>query len=252
MTLEQRYQIFELLSAGQTQCKIADQLGIHKSTVSRELARNSDGRSGAYRPEQAQRKRDERQKSKPKKRRFTVGIEAYVKGKLEMDFSPEQIAGEAKRHGIECVCAERIYQYVWTDKKRGGRLYCPLRTKGKKYAKRGSLKGKRGQIKDRVDIDQRPRIVEQKQWVGDMDLVIGKNHKGALLTINDRATGMLKMGYVESKEAAAVQAKAVELLADWNRTADAGTPSHRHNRQCGAARAERSLPTIRKSPKPWK
>ena len=36
----------------------------------------------------------------------------------------------------------------------------------------------------------------------EMDLVIGKNHKGALLTINDRATGMLKMGYVESKEAA--------------------------------------------------
>jgi IS30 family transposase len=136
---------------------------------------------------------------------------------LEKDLSPEQIAGEARRQGVECACAERIYQYVWADKKSGGQLYRHLRTKGKKYAKRGSLKGKRGQIKDRVDIDKRPQIVEQKQRVGDMemDLVIGKNHKGALLTINDRATGMLKMGYVESKEAAVVQAKAVELLADW-------------------------------------
>jgi IS30 family transposase len=217
LTLEQRYQISDLLVAGQSQGKIADQLGVNKSTVSRELARNSDGRSGVYRPELAQRKRDERQKAKPKKKRFTAAVEDYVKGKLEKDLSPEQIAGEARRQGVECACAERIYQYVWADKKSGGQLYRHLRTKGKKYAKRGSLKGKRGQIKDRVDIDKRPQIVEQKQRVGDMemDLVIGKNHKGALLTINDRATGMLKMGYVESKEAAVVQAKAVELLADW-------------------------------------
>ena len=217
MTLEQRYQISDLHGTGHSQGKIADQLGVHKSTVSRELSRNRDGRSGAYRPELAQRKREERQKAKPKKKRFTAAIKEYVKGKLENDFSPEQIVGEAKRQGVDCVCAERIYQHVWADKKSGGRLYRHLRTKGKKYAKRGGLKGKRGQIKDRVDIDQRPQIVEQKQRVGDveMDLVIGKNHKGALLTINDRATGMLKMGYVESKEAAVVQAKAVELLAEW-------------------------------------
>ena len=217
LTLEQRYQISDLLCAGHSQGKIAEQLGIHKSTISRELSRNSDGRSGAYRPNLAQRKSQERQKSKPKRKRFTAAMEAYVRDKLEKDLSPEQIAGEAKRQGVDCVCAERIYQYVWADKKRGGLLYRRLRTKGKKYAKRGSLKGKRGQIAGRVDIDQRPQIVEQKQRVGDveMDLVIGKDHKGALLTINDRATGMLKMGYVESKEAAVVQAKAVELLADW-------------------------------------
>ena len=47
-----------------------------------------------------------------------------------------------------------------------------------------------------------------------------------LLTINDRATGMLKMAILESKEAALVQAKAVELLADWNRTADAAVFAH--------------------------
>ena len=231
LTLGQRYQISDLLGAGHSQGKIAEHLGIHKSTVSRELSRNSDGRNGAYRPGLAQRKRDERQRAKPKRKRFTATVEAYVKGKLEKDLSPEQIAGEAKRQGVECTSAERIYQYVWADKKRGGRLYRHLRTKGRKYAKRGSLKEKRGQIKDRVDIDQRPGIVEQKQRVGDveMDLVIGKNHKGALLTINDRATGMLKMGYVESKEAAVVQAKAVELLTDWNRTAEAVTSPYHHH-----------------------
>lgn len=108
MTLDQRYQISDLHGAGHSQGKIADQLGVHKSTVSRELARNSDGRSGAYRPELAQRKRDERQKAKPKKKRFTAAVEAYVKAKLEKDLSPEQIAGESRRYGVECVCVERI------------------------------------------------------------------------------------------------------------------------------------------------
>jgi len=103
-----------------------------------------------------------------------------------------------------------------------------MRTKGKRYAKRGSIKGKRGQIIGRVDIEQRPAVVEEKQRVGDleMDLIIGQGHSGVLLTINDRATGMLKMAILEIKEAALVQAKAVELLADWNRTADAAISSH--------------------------
>ena len=215
--MEQRYKISSLLDAGHSRGKVAEHLGVHKSTVSREVLRNCDGRNGTYRPELAQRKSDERQKAKPKRKRFTATVEQYVVSKLKQDFSPEQITGKARLQGVDCVCAERIYQHVWADKKQGGRLYRHLRTKGKKYAKRGSLNGKRGQIIGRVDIGQRPQIVEQKQRLGDveMDLVIGKNHKGALLTINDRATGMLKMGYVESKEAAIVQAKAVELLTDW-------------------------------------
>jgi|GEM_PF-290588 hypothetical protein len=144
-------------------------------------------------------------------------IEAHVRQKLEADYSPEQIVGDAARKGIECVSHERIYQLVWDDKKQGGRLYRHMRTKGKRYAKRGSEKGKRGQIVGKVDIDQRPDIVEENQRVGDleMDLVIGRGHSGVLLTINDRATGMLKMGILPSKAAALVQAKAVELLADW-------------------------------------
>ncbi len=92
-----------------------------------------------------------------------------------------------------------------------------LETKGKKYKKRGHLKDKRGLIIGRVDISERPKIVEKKSRLGDLeiDLVIGKNHKGALLTINDRASGILFMGKVESKEASAIQQKTIELLKDW-------------------------------------
>lgn len=217
LSLEQRYHISALRQTKHSLGVIAEQIGCCKSTVSRELRRNCDGRNGDYKPELAQRKTDQRHKVKAKKKRFTVSVEHHVKERLEADYSPEQIAGNAALTGIECVCAERIYQYVWADKKRGGRLYRHLRTKGKRYAKRGGLNGKRGQIVGRVDIEKRPSIVEQKKRVGDleMDLVVGRGQSGVLLTINDRATGMLKMAHLENKEAALVQAKAVEILADW-------------------------------------
>jgi len=134
-----------------------------------------------------------------------------------VDYSPEQIVGICKKEGLECVSIERIYQFIWNDKRNGGRLHHHLRSKGTRYQKRGHLKGNRGQIVGRVDIDQRPSIVERKERIGDLeiDLVIGKNHKEALLTINDRATGVLKMTKVKSKEAEVIERKTIELLQDW-------------------------------------
>ncbi len=216
MTLEQRYEISALVKTNHSLDQIAEQIGCSKSTVSRELSRNCDKRDGSYWPDLAQRKTAARHKAKTKKRRLTASVEAYVRQKLESYHSPEQIVGHAARKGIECVSHERIYQFVWDDKKQGGKLYRHMRTRGERYAKRGSAKGKRGQIVGRVDIDQRPAVVEQKQRVGDveMDLVIGRGHSGVLLTINDRATGMLKMAILDGREAALVQAKAVELLTD--------------------------------------
>ena len=115
------------------------------------------------------------------------------------------------------VSAERIYQYIWKDKKTGGKLYKYLRTKGKRYTKRGDSRCSRGQIRNRVDIDQRPEIVEAKDRFGDLeiDLVIGKGHRQALLTINDRATGVLFMSKVRSKEAQVIKEATMELLKDW-------------------------------------
>lgn len=115
------------------------------------------------------------------------------------------------------ICIESIYQYIWKDKCKGGILYKKLRTLGKGYRKRSHLKDNRGFISVRVDIDKRPAIVDAKQILGDLeiDLVIGKNHKGALLTINDRSAGMLFMGKVENKVASTIEAKTIELLSDW-------------------------------------
>lgn len=217
LTIEQRYEIATLRSQGFSMSKIGGFIGRDKSVISRELSRNSDQRNNVYKAKLAQSKASIRQHDKVKKIRFTEQIKARVIHLLEEDFSPEQIVGYCSDKNFECVSIERIYQFIWSDKKKGGQHYKHLRTKGKRYAKRGALKGSRGIIKDRVGIENRPLVVEEKQRIGDLeiDLVIGKNHKGALLTINDRASGVLKMAKINSKESQEIQEKLIELLMDW-------------------------------------
>ena len=214
ITQEQRYTIEVLLARGESITNIAKAIGKHKSVVSREIARNKDMRSGKYKADLAQRKYEKRQKEKPKKIHFTQEVKEKVDELLKEDYSPEQIAGYCKKEGIESVSHERIYQYVWKDKKHGGELYKHLRRHGRRYRKRGNKKDTRGIIKDRVDIDQRPQIVEKKERFGDLeiDTIIGKNHKGAIVTINDRASGYLWMKKVDNRTAEQVAEAVISLL----------------------------------------
>lgn len=217
LTLEQRYTIEVLRTQNYSQKKIAEVIGKNKSVISRELSRNCDKRNTVYRAVLANKKCLERHKTKNKKIQFTADIQAYVKKQIEDDYSPEQVTGNAKKLGLVCVSHERIYQYIWQDKRQKGELFKHLRTQGKRYRKRGASKDKRGQIVGRNGIENRPKIVEEKTRFGDleMDLIIGKDHKEALLTINDRAAGILKMTKVPSKDALEIEQACVRMLADW-------------------------------------
>lgn len=217
LTQEQRYTISEMKQKGYSQNSIAEVIGKDKSVVSRELSRNCDKRNGEYRHKLAQAKCEKRHKEKSKKVYFSDAVEAYVVSKLNQKYSPEQIVGMALKEGIICVSVERIYQYIWQNKRKGGLLYLNLRTQGKRYRKRGSGKDKRGIIRDRIDISQRPSIVETRDRIGDLeiDTIIGKNHKGAIVTINDRATGMLKMKKLNGKDATELAQETVKILKIW-------------------------------------
>jgi transposase, IS30 family len=217
ITLEQRYTISTMLKKGYTQQAIALMIEKDKSIVSREIRRNMDLRSGEYRYVLAQKKYTQRMVNKPKAVLFTHEVEDYVKGNLEKDYSPEQIVGTAKKNGIVCVSHERIYQYIWKDKKQGGGLYLHLRTEGKRYQKRGNGKERRGSITGRVDISERPPAVDKRDRLGDLeiDTIIGKNHQGAIITINDRATGLLKMIKVKTRKADLVAKKTIKALKKW-------------------------------------
>jgi IS30 family transposase len=216
LTPEERYEISTLKKHGFKDTDIAKSINRNKSTISRELKRNADGRSKEYRADLAQKKTDLRHREKNKHRAFTSQIENTVTYWLKQDYSPEQIKGYADRTNEPCVSHERIYQFVWKDKKSEGTLHKHLRTRGKRYQKRGNKTTGRGLIPNRIPIEQRPQIVEEKSRIGDMemDLIIGKGHKGALLTINDRVTGVLNMAYLPSKEAKDIEKTAIKILED--------------------------------------
>ena len=218
LTLNQRYDIEIGLAKKLNNSQIGNLIGKDRSVISREIKRNSDLRTNSYRAELAHKKAIERQNTKPKKKHWDQPMIDFVITQLNEEHSPEQITGRAKEKGIECVSPESIYKLVWTDKKNGGDLHKQLRNKGKRYRKRGHNKDSRGILVGRVDIDQRPPIVDKKERIGDLeiDLVIGKNHKQALLTINDRVTGMLIMGKVSSKQAIEIEEKTKDLLDDWS------------------------------------
>lgn len=229
LTEEERATIQRMMEQGHQQKVIARAIGRCPSVVCREKARNKDGRSGEYRAALAQRKYEERMNAKPVHVRYTPQMRVRVVALLQRKYSPEQIAGLSRVEGWECVSHERIYQHVWQDKRTGGELHTHLRRRGRRYRKRGAAKDTRGIIPGRVDIAQRPAEVELRERFGDLeiDTLIGKGHQGAIVTINDRATGLLRMFKVARKEAAAVAHGTIDALEPWRKalhtiTADNG------------------------------
>jgi IS30 family transposase len=211
-----RCQIYALKKRNLSQSAIALKLGVDRSTSSREGKRNS-GKRG-YRYKQADKKARERRSDAFIKRikkisGFTL---KFVLSKLKERWSPEQISGTLKKEYRISLCHETIYQYIYQNKRSGGSLYKHLRRQGKKYQKRGARKyAGRGYIKDRVDISERPKIVEKKKRFGDfeVDLIEGtKKGKAVLLTIVDRKTQFLLVEKCPSKHASEVRKAMIKSL----------------------------------------
>ena len=106
----------------------------------------------------------------------------------------------------------RTLLYSIEDKKNGGTLYKKLRRKGKKYNKRVSGKAGRGCIPNRVDIENRPAVVEEKSRIGDWegDTIIGAEHQGAVISYVDRSSKFTILSKVPNKTAELVLHASVE------------------------------------------
>jgi IS30 family transposase len=209
---EQRYQIQSLLQVGTPKKKIAELIGTSVSTVYREIARNQ-GKRG-YSANIAQECCDLRKERYKKKRKWTSSMEKYIINKLtDEQWSPQQIVGQAKLDNIPMVSHERIYQLIRKDKSEGGQLWKHTRH-GLKHRKR-PVSGKQVSIKNKISIDQRPSVVDAKERFGDweIDTIIGKDGKGAILTLTERLTGFLLMEKLpEGKQAEPLAKVAVRLL----------------------------------------
>ena len=212
LTYEQRCQIYALKKRDMSQQVIADTIGVSQSTVSRELSRNSGERG--YRHKQAQETSDDRRMLAAKATKMTPKMIALVESKLQLKWSPEQISGWLLEEREELLSHETIYLHIWVNKRTGGDLFKHLRRKGKSYHPRSKGQAGRGHIKNRVSIDERPVIVDEKGRVGDweIDLVIGKGHSGALVTIVERATSFAVSTRINDKSAHTVTQATIALL----------------------------------------
>ena len=210
LTREQRYQIKALMKERHSQTEIAANIGCHKSTISRELQRNS-GQKG-YRPGQANELAYDRQ-CEAYRSRIAWETWQLVERLLRQDWSPEQISGRLKLEKHASVSHECIYLYVYAEKRRGGTLHQHLRSQ-KKQRKRYSGYIRRGQIPNRTSIDKRPKIVASKGRFGDWeaDTIVGARHKGGILSAVERKSKLTRLRKLATKTAAEMKDNSIELL----------------------------------------
>jgi len=210
----QRYQIEAYLKANYTITQIAMELSVHKSTISRELKRNSKKRS--YSANYAVILAKERKCESYKHHVFDANMKQYINKKLtQYQWSPEQIKGRCDLDNIPMVSIERIYQYIYEDQAKAGDLYKHLRTARRWRKKRLNRKHQRGQIPNRIMIDQRPLEVDTKERFGDweVDTIIGKNHKTAILTATERKSQFELMVKTDGTKAESIRKQMINLLA---------------------------------------
>ena len=212
LTLGLRYQIIAYKQENYSLSKIAELIGVNKSTVSREVKRNSI--NDYYSAEQAQIKAITRNKFKNRYKKLTNKLKLKIGKMLRAGYSPDQLVGRLKKKNVANISYETVYRYIYANQRNGGRLYKSLRHQNKKYTKRSSQYKTRGQIKNRVNISLRPKIVEMKTRFGDfeVDTIIGKDHKGAIVTLVDRKSKYTLMRIVKSKQADVVTQAIIELL----------------------------------------
>jgi IS30 family transposase len=234
LALADRYQIYVLKKSGNGVREIARLLGRTASTISRELKNNS--RWLGYEPGLAHRLSKQRAKEKPIQTPKIRGeLEDYVRQKVGMDWSPEQISGRLKKERQAQVSYSTLYRFIYRDARKGGVLWQHLRTqrKKRKNRKKSILAANFRALKEVRSISKRPQIVEKKKRRGDLerDLICGTKPGAVILTINDRVTRSVKIGWLPTKCSRAVHQMTVRLLKNQQvrtLTNDNGTEFARH------------------------
>jgi transposase, IS30 family len=246
LTREERYELARLREGGLAVRAVAARMGRSPSTISRELARNADPRSGGYQPERAHRLAWERQR-RPKPSRLSqhLVLRAQVQQMLDRRYSPEQVSGRLKvlypGEVAMRVSHETIYQsiYVYPRGELRRELKACLRS-GRAVRRRRGRREMRGRIVDAVPIGQRPAEVEGRVVPGhhEGDLIIGSTaSNSAAGTIVERTTGYLTLLPLPTGRDAASVADAIiehmSALPPWfakTLTWDRGTELAQHQR----------------------
>ena len=190
LTQEPRYQISALRKAGMSLRSIAKEVGCHFSTISRELRRNATGAN--YLPEIAHQLSDHRKKTALKAHKRADKTDTIISESLAIGWSPAAISERLKLEMLpsDQLSHSTIYRRIRDDRLQGGTLYCRLPRFGKVRWKGGKRNTKAGVklIPNRVDITERPQVVDDRTRIGDWegDTIHGQN--AHLVTLVDRTS----------------------------------------------------------------
>jgi IS30 family transposase len=213
ITIEQRYQIYGMLQTGATQATIARKLEVSHTSIGRELRRNQ-GKKG-WRPGQANSLAKARKQGNSNAQKLRAEHWEIIEKLLRQEYSPEQISGRLKVEERFSACPEIIYAHIYQDKSRGGDLYTYLRCQKQRKKRYGSGSEKRGALPGRVGIEERPTVVDSRSRLGDWegDTVIGRKHKGSLVTLTERKSRYTLAEILPDRTALRVQESMTALLA---------------------------------------
>jgi len=212
LSLEERHYIDIELKNKSSLSAIAKALKRSQGTISKEIQRNT-GKRG-YRHKQAHSLALERLSNKQEPTKMTIEMKATIDEMLIFhQWSPQQIAGRLKMEKNISLHHETIYRYLISDKENGGVLYKHLRHSNKTYRKRSSTQGRYVGIPNRIDIDERPEVINNRERIGDWegDLIIGANHKGAIVTLDERKS-KLRLAFPINNKLAHLTTQAIILL----------------------------------------
>lgn len=186
LTQEERYQIHALKRQSISITRIAAELQRDRSTISRELKRNAA--PSGYKAALAHKQARARQCARRNARCFSAEQWRHVDAYLRLYLSPQQCSGRLKLEDAITISTESIYQHAYRDKAQGGDLVSYLRCQKARRKRYASGQERRGVLKNRIGIEQRPAVVDTRSRIGDWegDTVIGEGHQGVLVTLVER------------------------------------------------------------------
>jgi IS30 family transposase len=209
LTFQERELLYRLLKKGKSKTEIAELMGRDRSTIYRELNRNT--RRGGYEPELAQHLADRRRLACRRPRKLDdPDAHEYVRERLNKCWSPDQIAGrrrrDYRRRRARWFSRQTIYN--WIDKKAPG---------WRRWLRRGGRPPeKRGKLTECVRINGRPEVINRRRRYGDWegDTVVGKGRRNALVTLVERKSGYARIGLAENLKAQTTRQVAVKRMRD--------------------------------------
>ncbi|MFT5452940.1 MAG: IS30 family transposase, partial [Enterobacterales bacterium] len=215
LTEGDRYTIAALKRQGLSFTDIAKAINRDRSTIYREINRNSCWhQDSSYRPIKAQRRTKARRSRSRRNQHFTQKDYAIVRRLLHKQWSPEQITGHLKQQGLRCFSHETIYRYIWRDKENGGKLWKQLRCANKQRRKRYKAYDSRGRLAGKRNIADRPAEVETRETQGhwEIDTVMGKGSKHCIVTLVERKTGYTLIGQLNDRTTKSTNKRTIKLM----------------------------------------